>query len=732
MAAERGFMEEMVKKMEAMNTRQEELVEKLRVYEGTQAQDKAELINKLNLYVQKQQGDTAEVKSSVTKAAEEMNRRYTEVVNAVKNIEGRMQGVERNQGSLQQQERRTLLNPKNMLPKELAKEDDWRRWKSDVEDYAEETFDGMKDFLEQVRCEDNPIDEQWFEQKGFAKHWWKKGEMLHRFLKRYTGTEARRVVMGAMENNGWEAWRRLSQQYEPATVTREAQVFARYTSMVNKRARNPRETKGLMVELGERARRVEEITGRPVEERHAMSVIAGILDPETQKYTAQYQGLKSSVDQLKRKVMEFVNLVTQSTDPMDLGRVQQHQDMSRCQGEECYEGEQEEEDGYLDALNTQCHKCGGYGHYSRECATKESVKGRERGHKGDRKGKGAQKGKGKDKGKGKGNIGKKGPQEGCWTCGGAHYQSDCPQAAHPKGSSKGGKGEVRQLSLLVNRPQGEVIKVSNRFQELAKEEDYEETVDRNPIQVTTISRDKLDYIEGGGEEAQREVQGPFGENLAENHRDSSTPHKKIDRKVWIDGQVNTKKELNMEAKVAASCRGRCGSEQPRTYADCVKGRVRALNLFREVAQHSVNNFEEQEWQEIELAVDSGATETVVGDGMLTNIETTEGSAFKRGVQYEVASGDLIPNLGEKRFEAVNEAGVIRGMTAQVCEVNKALLSVKRAVQAGNRVVFEPEGSYIEDLSTGEKLHLIEQGGMYVLKMWARRPFQRRAQESGEP
>ena len=120
-------MEEMVKKMEAMNTRQEELVEKLRVYEGTQAQDKAELINKLNLYVQKQQGDTAEVKSSVTKAAEEMNRRYTEVVNAVKNIEGRMQGVERNQGSLQQQERRTLLNPKNMLPKELAKEDDWRR-----------------------------------------------------------------------------------------------------------------------------------------------------------------------------------------------------------------------------------------------------------------------------------------------------------------------------------------------------------------------------------------------------------------------------------------------------------------------------------------------------------------------------------------------------------------------------------------------------------------------------
>ena len=118
--------------------------------------------------------------------------------------------------------------------------------------------------------------------------------------------------------------------------------------------------------------------------------------------------------------------------------------------------------------------------------------------------------------------------------------------------------------------------------------------------------------------------------------------------------------------------------------------------------------------------------------MLTHIETTEGNAYKRGVQYEVASGELIPNLGEKRFEAVNDAGVIRGMTAQVCDVSRALLSVKKAVQSGNRVVFEPEGGYIEDLSTGERLKLQEQGGMYVLKMWARRPFQRPAAAESQP
>ena len=108
--------------------------------------------------------------------------------------------------------------------------------------------------------------------------------------------------------------------------------------------------------------------------------------------------------------------------------------------------------------------------------------------------------------------------------------------------------------------------------------------------------------------------------------------------------------------------------------------------------------------------------------MLTCIDTKEGSAFKRGVQYEVASGDLIPNLGEKRFVGVCENGETRNMTAQVCEVNKALLSVKRMVQAGNRVVFEPSGGHIEDIHSGERIHMKECGGMYMLKMWVQRPF----------
>ena len=70
---------------------------------------------------------------------------------------------------------------------------------------------------------------------------------------------------------------------------------------------------------------LEEVTGEPVEAKHEMSVIVGILDTETLKHTAQFQGAKADVKVLKRKVMEFVNLMSTGKagpDAMDIGRVE--------------------------------------------------------------------------------------------------------------------------------------------------------------------------------------------------------------------------------------------------------------------------------------------------------------------------------------------------------------------------------------------------------------------------
>ena len=56
----------------------------------------------------------------------------------------------------------------------------------------------------------------------------------------------------------------------------------------------------------------------------------------------------------------------------------------------------------------------------------------------------------------------------------------------------------------------------------------------------------------------------------------------------------------------------------------------------------------------------------------------------------------------------------------MCDVNKALLSVKKVTSAGNKKVFDDDGSFVEDKKTGERMWLTEVNGMYMLKMWIRR------------
>ena len=85
-----------------------------------------------------------------------------------------------------------------------------------------------------------------------------------------------------------------------------------------------------------------------------------------------------------------------------------------------------------------------------------------------------------------------------------------------------------------------------------------------------------------------------------------------------------------------------------------------------------------------MAVDNGATETVVNEEMLATVDINEGAQSRQGVMYEVANGVRIPNLEYTRFTGVSSEGSIRNTTAQVCDLNEALLSVKKVEAAGNR------------------------------------------------
>ena len=74
-------------------------------------------------------------------------------------------------------------------------------------------------------------------------------------------------------------------------------------------------------------------------------------------------------------------------------------------------------------------------------------------------------------------------------------------------------------------------------------------------------------------------------------------------------------------------------------------------------------------------------------------------------------------IGEKCFQAVTNEGSIRTFNMQVAKVDKPLLSVSGITRRGNRVVFDPHGSYIENCVTGEYTQIHEVNGMYVLPTW---------------
>ena len=122
-------------------------------------------------------------------------------------------------------------------------------------------------------------------------------------------------------------------------------------------------------------------------------------------------------------------------------------------------------------------------------------------------------------------------------------------------------------------------------------------------------------------------------------------------------------------------------------------------------------------------MDSGAAETVMPRSLATLHRIHENEMSKFGVEYEVANGEAIPNLGERRLRGETQEGNPVGITAQVCAVNKCLLSVWRLNQSGHQVIFDGEESRIVHKADGRTTKLTAEKGIYTLKVKLKRPVE---------
>ena len=156
-----------------------------------------------------------------------------------------------------------------------------------------------------------------------------------------------------------------------------------------------------------------------------------------------------------------------------------------------------------------------------------------------------------------------------------------------------------------------------------------------------------------------------------------------------------------------------------------------LNMFdyteaSKTALSSAGAHADEEWIEVELCADTGACDTVMPRSWCSRIPIRPSLQSINMMEYEIADGNTIPNLGERRCMMWTEgAGDARPINLQVADVHKALLSLSRCADMGFESRFGRLAGALIDEESGEVIPLQRKGNLYVLKCWLKAaPFAR--------
>jgi hypothetical protein len=246
--------------------------------------------------------------------------------------------------------------------------------------------------------------------------------------------EALMLLKSVDEYNGFVAWSKLHQRYNPRTTARAIKLMAEVVSPGP--VKSAHEVEGAISRWRSKLRVLEREYEETVGEKMKIAIVTAMLPVHIQDYVFQTVDPKMDFETLLTKIGAWVSnrVAMEGGVPMDVGEV---------------EDQWYDEEGYYDEVAavsawTQCHSCHGYGHLWRDCPKKSKGKGKGKDsfgkgayhYKGDGKAKskgkdggyykGDGKGKGKDgshyKGDGKG----KGYQGTCWRCGVVgHKAAEC-------------------------------------------------------------------------------------------------------------------------------------------------------------------------------------------------------------------------------------------------------------------------------------------------------------------
>ena len=151
----------------------------------------------------------------------------------------------------------------------------------------------------------------------------------------------------------------------------------------------------------------------------------------------------------------------------------------------------------------------------------------------------------------------------------------------------------------------------------------------------------------------------------------------------------------------------------------------------EMTIQGLNSVSPAEWVLIDVIADPGACETVIPKGLCSNMAFKESAASRAGVEYEVASGKAVPNLGEWHCEIFCEgAGSSMMMHFQLADIHRPSLSLSRAIDQGFWSYLDWYGGYLEDTKTGQTIPIQRRGNLYVMQILVRGSVDKPPDSSG--
>ena len=563
--------------------------------------------------------------------------------------------------------------------------------------------------------------------------WMKKTQAdIFSVLSLLTKGEANQIVRSCEDMNGYVAWKKLYDRYNPKTP---ASLTAAWREVIRpKKLKDMREAGKAIDAWESKVVLLKKEHGEEPTAGLKASLLLEMLPDAVQLTVAQGMNSKRlDYDSLKAKVklMANVQMDYATPRPMDIG-----------EAEEEHDGEYMEVVGAAKGkgkgpMYGSCWTCGG-NHYSRDCP----------------RGKGKGPGKGEsEKGKGKGRA--SAPMFGsCWTCGGAHFSRDCPKgsASSVGGKSSGGKGS--------GKSKGKGLRCFNcggvghraescpsAVREVGEEEDWE----------------------GGEVESVSEYWNIFGlDECKRSCRWGRRPGKLLGKSQTPPLVTKNRFEALMELdkddeRDFADFNGVLGSKDVTglncmhseyynmssncvTGSDCNIGSKDVIGLvggLEEVSGSSINpkgsglsrnprrseEAGEVDWilwcaDEVErgalakgeIVVDSGAAESVCPRNWANQFPIKEVPCDRKR-NFLNASGGRMEHYGERKVRCgFAGSSTPVSMTFQVSDSRNPLASVARMTENGNIVQFGPkdEDNYVFNPRTDEKIMMRRKGRKFVL------------------